>query len=68
MASRKSVTVKELAKESHKDLDETLLFLWDSGLEYVTDPSDKVAGSDIKIAKRALGIPNRRELKSIKYW
>lgn len=68
MASRKSITVKELSKESHKDLDETLLFLWNSGLEYVTDPSDKVIGSDIKIARRALGIPNRRDLKSIKYW
>ena len=68
MAGKKRITVRELAHKSYKDIDETLILLWDFGIENVLDPSDSVTGSNIKIAYRALGIPTRREFTSKTFW
>lgn len=68
MAGIKSITVRNLARKSYKEMDETLILLWDFGIENVLDPSDRVTGKHIKTAYRALGIPTRREFSSQAFW
>lgn len=68
MAGITRITVRELANKAYKEIDESLILLWDFGIEDVLDPSDSVTGSNIKIAYRALGIPTRREFTSQDFW
>lgn len=64
----KKITVRDLASRAGKELDETLILLWDNGIENVIDISSILNGSDIKEAFRVLGIPTRRELTSKIFW
>lgn len=62
------VTVGQLAAEARMDLDEALLRIWDSGLAYILDPATAIRHGDLNRARRAIGIPTRRELTSHLYW
>jgi hypothetical protein len=68
MARKNYFTVKDLAEEASLDLDEALISLWDSGIDYVTDPNHQIKCSDAKRARLSLGLPTFHELTSIKYW
>lgn len=50
------------------DLDEALLRLWDVGLSYIADVDTRIRPADLNRARRAIGIPTRRELTSPSYW
>lgn len=49
-------------------LDDTLLTLWEHGLGTVAEPSDVLVGLKLKHARRILGLPNGRDLRSLAYW
>lgn len=66
MAGR--ISLKVLGKEVGLDLDEMLVMLWDCGLEQYEDPSETIAGAELKQVLRALGLPAYRELRSSEYW
>lgn len=68
MARKNYFTVKDLAEEACVDLDEALISLWDSGIDYVTDPNHQIKWADAKRARRSLCLPTLRELTSIEYW
>ncbi len=68
MKNSERLTVSELAKMAGRELDETLLILWEVGINNVNEPSDKVWGSKLNLAKRALALPTRRNLTSLYYW
>src|SRR5205809_3563954 len=61
-------TVAELAKEAEIELDETLLILWDNGIENITSPFDVITGASLEKARRALKIPTKHELTSLSFW
>lgn len=62
------VALVVLAREVGVDLDEMLVLLWDCGLEQFDDPSDTVAGGELKQVLRALRMPAYKELRSSAYW
>jgi len=66
--ARRAATVRELASQAGADLDETIVSLWDAGIDYVSDPGDLVRSVDLARAKRALGVATPRELRSSGYW
>lgn len=69
MAARpRRATVRALAEAAGADLDEALVTLWEEGLEYVASPDDYVVPTDVRKAKRALGLATRAELRSSDYW
>jgi len=66
--SRRPASVSRLARAAGLDLDETLVALWDAGIDYVLNPSGMVLGRDIATAQRALGVPSSREQTTVEYW
>jgi len=68
MAKNRRKTVKDLAKEANVDIDEILLLAWENGLDSITDPNHTISGKKLHTIRRAIGIPHRRELTSIRYW
>lgn len=60
--------VFDLARQTGLDVDEVLLILWDNNFPSINDPSDKLVGSELRRAERALSIPGKRELTSPVYW
>ena len=65
---RGRIRAQQLAIDAGMDLDEALLRLWDIGLAYISDVDIHVRPGDLNRARRAIGIPTRRELTSPGYW
>lgn len=66
--AHKRLNVKMLAQQAHLDLDEALLRIWDIGIDYIDTGVDSIRNRDLPRIRRALGIPNARQLRSLKYW
>ncbi|MHC4177151.1 MAG: Fic family protein [Planctomycetota bacterium] len=66
--AQKRKAVRELAHEAGLSVEEALLELWSVGLDNLAGASAYVTGRDLKVAKRALDIPTRREAISPRYW
>lgn len=66
--SRKTLRVADLAREAESDLDETLVALWDAGLEDVAAPNDLIPKNQISAARAALGLLGAREQGNVQYW
>lgn len=66
--ARRAVTVAQLALEADLDLDETVVTLWDAGIDQVETPDDVVVDGDVKRARSALGIDDPRQVRTISYW
>ena len=62
------ITVRALAGEADVDIDEALITLWDAGFSSVLSPSDSFDRGESNRARRALGLPTRRERASIAHW
>lgn len=60
-----SKSVAELAIEADRDTDETLVALWNAGIESVIDPGDRVPSRSMRQARAALEIdgPNLRTIE-----
>ena len=65
---RRTPSVREIAGEADIDVDVALLTLWESGLLYLADPNDRIRTQDNTRARRALGLPTARELRTPGYW
>jgi death-on-curing family protein len=61
------VTVRALASESDADLDETLVALWEIGLD-VEEPEDIIDRSKLRRARNALGIDTPKAQSRVQYW
>ena len=66
--ARSTFTVSDLAKEAGIDIDETLLTLWDGGIDYVVSSSSVLHRRDANRARRVVGLATRRELASKGTW
>jgi death-on-curing family protein len=66
--SRKSTSVRDLAAEASLDLDETLVALWDAGVDAVLNPEDRIPARLVATAKRALNVPTTSEQLTVSYW
>ena len=66
--ARSTLTVSDLAAEAGIDLDETLISLWDGGLDYVGGPRSVLRRGDTNRARRIVGLATRRELASRSTW
>jgi len=64
----KRLTVADLASSARMDVEEALILLWDAGLDGYEAPNDVILGRDAQRAKRALGVPTRKELTSPAHW
>ena len=62
------MTLSKLSQVAGLDLDDTLLILWEAGIEGINDPSDELVGAKLLMAQRALSIPDRLKLTSLPYW
>lgn len=60
--------IRDLAKESQADPEETLIRLWDAGFTSVVDIDSDLTGVSLKKARRILAIPTQRELQNPEYW
>ena len=66
--ARSTFTVRDLAKEAGIDIDETLINLWDGGIDYVVSASSVLRRRDANRARRVVGLATRRELASKSTW
>lgn len=66
--SRRPITVRQLAAEFELDLDETLVTLWDAGLDEVEDIDDRIPTARVAMAHRALGVQPAKEMRTLRYW
>ena len=66
--ARSTFTVSELAKDAGIDIDETLITLWDGGINYVGRASSVIRRRDANRARRIVGLLTRRELASQGTW
>ena len=66
--ARSTFTVSDLAKEAGIDIDETLLTLWDDGIDYVVSPRSVLHRRDANRARGVVGLATRRELASRSTW
>lgn len=66
--ARGNTKVRDLAKEASLDVDETLVELWDAGLDYILGPEDFIRAGDANRAKRAIGLATRRDMIDPGYW
>lgn len=66
--ARRVVTLAELAEEAGLDYDETLLHLWEAGLERYNGPKDRLRRRDLDVALRAVGLPTGKDLSAPEYW
>ncbi|WP_405092606.1 Fic family protein [Micromonospora sp. NBC_01392] len=66
--ARRAGRLADLASEAHLELDEALVTLWDSGLDFINGPNDMLMGGDFSKARRALGLPRSRDLARCEYW
>jgi hypothetical protein len=65
---RKRQTVEQLANEANIDIDEALIAFWDAGFDNIIGPMSFFRPTDVKRARRILGVATRRQLKSVAYW
>jgi len=68
MKNSKRMTLLKLSQLAGLDPDDTLLILWEAGIEGISEPSDELVGAKLFMAKRVLSIPNARDLTSLSYW
>ena len=66
--ARSTFKVSDLAKEAGIDIDETLLTLWEGGIDYVVSSSSILHRRDANRARRVVGLATRRELASKGTW
>jgi len=66
--TKRSGTVRDLALASGLDLEETLITLWEAGVEDVTDADDLVPTGQWKTAQRALGLPVGQDYRKPEFW
>jgi hypothetical protein len=62
------LNVFQLAEVSGNELDDTLLILWEAGINNVNGPNDKICGNKLGLAKRLLSLPTKNQITSIEYW
>ena len=65
---KKHKTVRDLAAEADIDLDEALVTLWDEGFTHIETPDDRIGKRELNRARRAFGLPTRREFRDPAYW
>ncbi len=65
---RRRVRVLELASEAELDLDETIVTLWDAGIDGVEDARDFVPSTLLRAARRALGLESAADQFTVEYW
>lgn len=68
MKGTTGITVEALARLSLRDVEETLLLLWENGLDDVKDADETLVGGRLNHAKHVLGVPGASQLTSLKYW
>jgi len=61
-------TLAELADEAHRELDDSLVTLWDAGFKEINEPFDKIKGAKLNLARRSLGLPSNKDYQNIIYW
>src|SRR5581483_11187226 len=66
--ARRVLRVSELATMAGLDVDETLILLWDAGLDQYAQPTDKLRRRDLFVAEKAIGLPKKRDLLAPTYW
>ena len=62
------MSIEALAKLTNRDLDETLLLLWEKGMTHLTNPKSVISGTELRDVKRILNVPSKGKISSIKYW
>lgn len=64
----KRISLRQLSQLAGLDIEDTLLILWNAGIEDINGPSDQLTGTKLANAKRSLTIPDRRDFTSLSYW
>src|SRR6266480_6225514 len=62
------MSVAQLGRLAGLDDDETLLQLWDAGLDRYKEARDRLRRQDVDAARRAVGLPSTGQLSSPSYW
>ncbi len=63
----KRLTVTQLSNRADLSVEDTLLLLWEAGIE-VPDPGDALSGPRLRKAQEVLGIPTHSQVRRIRYW
>lgn len=63
----KRTTPSSLAESSGLDIDEVLVRLWDAGID-ANGPTDAIAATQVRSARRALGVVDPRHMRLPAYW
>jgi death-on-curing family protein len=66
--AKRVVSIAQLGKLAGLDSDETLLQLWDAGLDRYKDPDDRIRRQDLDAARHAVGLPSTNDLIDPSYW
>lgn len=66
--SNKAQSLREIADVAGPGCGEALLMLWDAKVEAVDDIDGELSGNMLKLADRALSVPNARAMQRIGYW
>jgi death-on-curing family protein len=64
----KQPTVLNLAREAGIDPELALLTLWESGIEDIVDPSQKLDHRTAALARTVLCLPSRSQVNSVDFW
>jgi len=64
---RRTATIRQLSTEYDLDRDESLLMLWDAGLDY-EDVDEQIRQTDLQLVYKALGISPEKAQHTVDYW
>lgn len=64
----RTLRVSDLADEAGLDLDETLVALWDAGLDELDSGASLIPARSVAVARRALGLALVKQFASPSYW
>jgi death-on-curing family protein len=68
VARKARETIASLADKAGLDVDDTLITLWEEGLETYTAATDVLRGRDLETARTVLGLATRRQVTHPLYW
>jgi len=66
--NRRKSTLKNIVIHSEKELDYTILRLWELGLDYVVDENTLINFSDQKLVRKVAELPSIKQRLRKKYW
>lgn len=66
--ARRTTTPAELASRLEVDVDDVLLLLWDSNIEYPRGPHSLIRSQDVAAAEQACGLADARERLTVRFW